>query len=314
MWEPRSSNLRERRRRHHMSVWEQRTSQLRRHMQNSSQEAINKEEPPLLNPHASIFRRRKLLENSGLEKNEGEQGSKADRTQGEDSEQPVVGSNPCPSIREDQRTPSPRAKREWEEWHHKSFHGNCGLADQEGGGSVAFEERARLRQSQRRSRHRRVRTEAKENRSTIQETCPEGVSPAEGGEQKKNEEEKQALIEEGQVSVEELKSTNEVPANDSEFAVSPQEPNPAESHEESFKGKDTSPTEQDGSSLDTSEQALLGDLPMDTCRTISRSEPDLSSITTNTEKATESTTIMIDVQDSAVVQSEDLSLFLSAWQ
>ncbi|XP_048353770.1 LOW QUALITY PROTEIN: voltage-dependent R-type calcium channel subunit alpha-1E [Sphaerodactylus townsendi] len=302
MWEPRSSNLRERRRRHHMSVWEQRTSQLRRHMQNSSQEAINKEEPPLLNPHASIFRRRKLLENSGLEKNEGEQGSKADRTQGEDSEQPVVGSNPCPSIREDQRTPSPRAKREWEEWHHKSFHGNCGLADQEGGGSVAFEERARLRQSQRRSRHRRVRTEAKENRSTIQETCPEGVSPAEGGEQKKNEEEKQALIEEGQVSVEELKSTNEVPANDSEFAVSPQEPNPAESHEESFKGKDTSPTEQDGSSLDTSEQALLGDLPMDTCRTISRSEPDLSSITTNTEKATESTTIMIDVQDSAVVQ------------
>ncbi|XP_015263244.1 PREDICTED: voltage-dependent R-type calcium channel subunit alpha-1E-like [Gekko japonicus] len=301
MWEPRSSNLRDRRRRHHMSVWEQRTSQLRRHRQMSSQEAINKEEPPLLNPHASIFRRRKLLENSGLEKEEGEQGGKAERAQGEGSEQPqVLGSNPCPSIREDQRTPSPRAKREWEGWHHKSFHGNCGLADQEGGGSVAFEERARLRHSQRRSRHRRVRTEAKETRSASQETGPEEAIPAEG-EQKKSEEEKQALMEEGPVAAEE-ELTSEAPANDTPLAVPPQEPNPVESNLESFKGKEASPAEQSGGSPDTSEQALLGDLPADTCRTISRSEPDLSSITTNTEKVAESTTIMIDVQDSAVVQ------------
>ena len=33
-----------------MSVWEQRTSQLRRHMQMSSQEALNKEEAPPMNP------------------------------------------------------------------------------------------------------------------------------------------------------------------------------------------------------------------------------------------------------------------------
>ncbi|KAL8177449.1 UNVERIFIED_CONTAM: hypothetical protein K2H54_005928 [Gekko kuhli] len=301
---------RERRRRHHMSVWEQRTSQLRRHRQMSSQEAINKEEPPLLNPHASIFRRRKPLENSGPEKSEGEQGGKAERTQGEGSEQqPAPGSNPCPSIREDQRTPSPRAKRDWEGWHHKSFHGNCGLAEQEGGGSVAFEERARLRHSQRRSRHRRVRTEAKESRPAGQEAGPEEVSPAEG-EQKKNEEEKQALIEGGQAAAEELESANEAPASDALPAVPPQEPNPAESNLEPFGGsKDASPAEQSGGSLDASEQALLGDLPMDTCRTLSRSEPDLSSVTTNAEKVTESTTIMVDVQDSAVVQSEDLSLF-----
>ncbi|XP_077188352.1 voltage-dependent R-type calcium channel subunit alpha-1E isoform X6 [Paroedura picta] len=302
MWEPRSSNLRERRRRHHMSVWEQRTSQLRRHMQTSSQEGLNKEEPPLLNPHASIFRRRKVLENSGLEKNEEEQAGESERTQGEGSEQRALSSNPCPGIREDQRTPSPRARREWEQWHHKSFHGNCSLADQEGGGgSVAFEERARLRHSQRRSRHRRVRTEAKENRSASQETGTEEVTPAEG-EQKKTEEEKQALIEDGQGAAEELKSANEAPANDAQLVVPPQDPTPTEPHSESFKGKEASPTEPDGSSLDTSEQALLGDLPMDTCRTISRSEPDLSSIATNTEKATESTTIIIDVQDSAVVQ------------
>ncbi|XP_077188348.1 voltage-dependent R-type calcium channel subunit alpha-1E isoform X3 [Paroedura picta] len=293
---------RERRRRHHMSVWEQRTSQLRRHMQTSSQEGLNKEEPPLLNPHASIFRRRKVLENSGLEKNEEEQAGESERTQGEGSEQRALSSNPCPGIREDQRTPSPRARREWEQWHHKSFHGNCSLADQEGGGgSVAFEERARLRHSQRRSRHRRVRTEAKENRSASQETGTEEVTPAEG-EQKKTEEEKQALIEDGQGAAEELKSANEAPANDAQLVVPPQDPTPTEPHSESFKGKEASPTEPDGSSLDTSEQALLGDLPMDTCRTISRSEPDLSSIATNTEKATESTTIIIDVQDSAVVQ------------
>lgn len=33
-----------------MSVWEQLTSQLRRHMQMSSQEALNKEEAPPMNP------------------------------------------------------------------------------------------------------------------------------------------------------------------------------------------------------------------------------------------------------------------------
>ncbi|XP_010159014.1 PREDICTED: LOW QUALITY PROTEIN: voltage-dependent R-type calcium channel subunit alpha-1E-like, partial [Eurypyga helias] len=142
MWEPRSSHLRERRRRHHMWVWEQRPSQLRRHMQMSSQEGINKDEPPLINPHASIFRRKKPGDGVALEKCAEEQGA--------------------------------------------------------------------------------------------------------------------------------------------------QEPG---------RGKTGSLTEQDCSSPDTSEQALL-----EASRTVSRSEPDLSSITPNTEKATESTTIMIDVHDSAVVQ------------
>lgn len=67
--------------------------------------------------------------------------------------------------------------------------------------------------------------------------------------------------------------------------------------------------EQDCSSPDTSEQALLGGAALGASRTVSHSEPDLSSVTANTEKATESTTIMIDVQDSTVVQSEDHSLF-----
>ncbi|XP_053247291.1 voltage-dependent R-type calcium channel subunit alpha-1E isoform X2 [Podarcis raffonei] len=286
---------RERRRRHHMSVWEQRTSQLRRHMQMSSQEGINKDDPSLLNPHANAFRRRRLLENSGLEKNEEERAERSERANEEGPALQIPGSNPCPGSKEDQKSA----------WHHKSFHGNCDLNEQEGGASVTFEDRARLRQSQRRSRHRRVRTEAKENRSASQEAGPEAVSPAEGEqnqEQKKNEEEKEGLIEKEPVVGEELKRTNEAPAKDAEFAAAPQEPSPSEDRLELDKGKDASPTEQDGSSLDTSEQALLGDLPRETGRTISRSEPDLSSVTTNLEKATESTTIMIDVQDSAVVQ------------
>lgn len=104
-------------------------------------------------------------------------------------------------------------------------------------------------------------------------------------------------------------STNEAPAKDTEFSVASEETNPSDSHHDLKKSKDVSPADQD-SSLDTSEQALLCDLPMERGKAISRSEPDLSSVTTKMEKPTESTTIMIDIQDSAVVQSEELSFFL----
>uniref|UniRef100_A0A8D2J6P1 Voltage-dependent R-type calcium channel subunit alpha n=1 Tax=Varanus komodoensis TaxID=61221 RepID=A0A8D2J6P1_VARKO len=304
---------RERRRRHHMSVWEQRTSQLRRHMQMSSQEGLNKD-PPLLNPHASLFRRRKPLENSGPEKGEEEAAGRPERAAGdgqEQQQQQPPGPNACPSLRGEQRSPSPRARRE--QWQHKSFHGNCGLGEQDGGGSTGFEERARLRQSVRRSRHRRVRTEAREHRPAGPEAGAEAVSPAKAesnGEQKEKEEEKEALIEKEQVAGEELgRYVAPRPARASSLlsqggAVGSGccSDRPTKAHLGLDKEVAASPPEQDGSSLDTSEQALLGNLPRETGRTISRSEPDLSSISTNVDKATESTTIMIDVQDSTVVQ------------
>lgn len=158
---------RERRRRHHMSVWEQRTSQLRRHMQMSSQEGINKDEPPLINPHASIFRRKRPGE--GLEKCAEEHGK------AEGPEQPVPGANPGGG--ED------RTKRD--AWQQKSCHGNCEAGEQDGAGGSA-EDRARMRQSQRRSRHRRARLEGKDtagtlgSRSASQETGLEEASTAEG--------------------------------------------------------------------------------------------------------------------------------------
>ncbi|XP_064283701.1 voltage-dependent R-type calcium channel subunit alpha-1E isoform X1 [Passer domesticus] len=295
MWEPRSSHLRERRRRHHMSVWEQRTSQLRRHMQMSSQEGINKDEPPLINPHASIFRRKRPGEGVTLEKCAEEQG-KGER---EGPEQPVPGANPGGG---EDRT-SPRAKRDV--WQQKSCHGNCEPGEQDGAGG-SIEDRARMRQSQRRSRHRRARVEGKDtagilgSRSASQEMGLEEASAAEGtqdGDRRGDVAAAEALIPgEPEASGESIR-TNGVPAGDADLIGSTKKGSPPHVVPELSQGKTGTLTEQDCSSPDTSEQALL-----EPSRSVSRSEPDLSSITPNTEKATESTAIMIDVHDSAVVQ------------
>ncbi|GAB0192770.1 voltage-dependent R-type calcium channel subunit alpha-1E [Grus japonensis] len=294
---------RERRRRHHMSVWEQRTSQLRRHMQMSSQEGINKDEPPLINPHASIFRRKKPGDAVTMEKCAEEQGGKGERPPAEGPEQPAPGANPGGG--EDRRSPSPRAKRDKEPWHQKSCHGNCEPGEQDGAGG-GVEDRARMRQSQRRSRHRRARMEGKEpagalgSRSASQEMGLEEASPTEGaqdGDQRGDMAAAEALIQ-GQLEASgEPVRTNGVPAGDAELVGTTKEGSAPQAAPEPPRGKIGSPTEQDCSSLDTSEQALL-----EASRTVSRSEPDLSSITPNTEKATESTAITIDVPDSAVVQ------------
>ncbi|XP_030809276.1 voltage-dependent R-type calcium channel subunit alpha-1E isoform X2 [Camarhynchus parvulus] len=286
---------RERRRRHHMSVWEQRTSQLRRHMQMSSQEGINKDEPPLINPHASIFRRKRPGEGVTLEKCAEEQG-KAER---EGAEQPVPGANPGSG---EERT-SPRAKRDM--WQQKSCHGNCEPGEQDGAGG-SMEDRARMRQSQRRSRHRRARVEGKDtagilgSRSASQEMGLEEASTAEGtqdGDRRGDVAAAEALIPgEPEASGESIR-TNGIPAGDADLIGTAKRGSPPHVAAELCQGRTGTLPEQECSSPDTSEQALL-----EPSRSVSRSEPDLSSITPNTEKATESTAIMIDVHDSAVVQ------------
>ncbi|XP_009319003.1 PREDICTED: voltage-dependent R-type calcium channel subunit alpha-1E [Pygoscelis adeliae] len=308
MWEPRSSHLYVGRRRPLMSVWEQRTSQLRRHMQMSSQEGINKDEPPLINPHASIFRRKKPGDGVTLEKCAEEQGGKGERPPAEGPEQPAPGANPGSG--EDRRSPSPRAKRDKELWHQKSCHGNCEAGEQDGaGGSIG--NRARMRQSQRRSRHRRARMEGKEpasalgSRSASQEVGLEEASPTEGaqdGDQCGDAAAAEALIQgDLEASGEPIRLVLREGIlhfpRDAELVGTTEEGSPLQAVPEPPRRKTGSLTEQDCSSLDTSEQALL-----EASRTVSRSEPDLSSVTPNTEKATESTTIMIDVHDSAVVQ------------
>nr|XP_047910201.1 voltage-dependent R-type calcium channel subunit alpha-1E isoform X8 [Anser cygnoides] len=296
MWEPRSSHLRERRRRHHMSVWEQRTSQLRRHMQMSSQEGINKDEPPLINPHASIFRRKKPGDGVALEKCDEEQGGKGERPPAEGPEQPAPGTKPGSG--EDRRSPSPRARRDKELWHQKACHGNCEPGEEGAGGGI--EERARMRQSQRRSRHRKARMEGKDpalgSRSGSQEMGLEEASPTEGAQDGDRRGDAAAALDliqgEPEASGEPARTNGVLAEEGSPPAAAPEPP----------RGLEGSLGEQDCSSPDTSEQALLGGASLGASRTVSRSEPDLSSVTANTEKATESTAIMIDVQESAVVQ------------
>uniref|UniRef100_A0A803XZB5 Voltage-dependent R-type calcium channel subunit alpha n=1 Tax=Meleagris gallopavo TaxID=9103 RepID=A0A803XZB5_MELGA len=284
MWEPRSSHLRERRRRHHMSVWEQRTSQLRRHMQMSSQEGINKDEPPLINPHASIFRRKKPGDGVALEKCDEEQGGKGERPPAEGPEQ---------------RSPSPRARRDKEMWQHKACHGNCEPGEEGAGGGI--EERARMRQSQRRSRHRKARMEGKEltgaleSRAGSQEMGLEEPCPAEGMQDGERRGDAAAALDLIQGEPEASRDPTRLVAGGHFGSLPASAPEPA-------RGMEGSLGEQDCSSPDTSEQALLGGAALGASRTVSHSEPDLSSVTANTEKATESTTIMIDVQDSTVVQ------------
>ncbi|GAB1285557.1 Voltage-dependent R-type calcium channel subunit alpha-1E [Apodemus speciosus] len=320
MWEPRSSHLRERRRRHHMSVWEQRTSQLRRHMQMSSQEALNKEEAPPMNPlnplnplsplnplnaHPSLYRRPRPIEGLalglGLEKCEEERISRGGSLKGE------LGG--LTSALDNQRSPLSLGKRE-PPWLPRSCHGNCDPTQQEAGGGetvVTFEDRARHRQSQRRSRHRRVRTEGKESasasrsRSASQErSLDEGVS-IEG--EKEHEPQSGHRSKEPTIHEEErtqdLRRTNSlmVPRGSGLVGALDEAETPlVQPQPELGVGKDAALPEQEAEG--SSEQALLGDVQLDVGRGISQSEPDLSCMTANMDKATtESTSVTVAIPD-----------------
>uniref|UniRef100_A0A673V4B7 Voltage-dependent R-type calcium channel subunit alpha n=1 Tax=Suricata suricatta TaxID=37032 RepID=A0A673V4B7_SURSU len=318
MWEPRSSHLRERRRRHHMSVWEQRTSQLRRHMQMSSQEALNKEEAPPMNPlnplnplsplnplnaHPSLYRRPRPIEGMGLglEKCEEERISRGGSLKGDGGD--------LSSVLDNQRSPLSLGKRE-PPWLARPCHGNCDSTQQEAGGGetvVTFEDRARHRQSQRRSRHRRVRTEGKErsstsrSRSASQERSLDEAGPTE--EEKDRESRgshggKEPTIQEEERG-QDLRRTNSLMVSrGSGLAGALDEANMplVQPQPELEMGKDTALTEQETEG--SSEQALLGNVQLDMGRAISQSEPDLSCVTTNTDKATtESTSVTVAIPD-----------------
>ncbi|XP_038204939.1 voltage-dependent R-type calcium channel subunit alpha-1E isoform X2 [Arvicola amphibius] len=320
MWEPRSSHLRERRRRHHMSVWEQRTSQLRRHMQMSSQEALNKEEAPPMNPlnplnplsplnplnaHPSLYRRPRPIEGLalglGLEKCEEERISRGGSLKGS------VGG--LTSALDNQRSPLSLGKRE-PPWLPRSCHGNCDPTQQEAGGGetvVTFEDRARHRQSQRRSRHRRVRTEGKESasvsrsRSASQErSLDEGLS-IEG--EKEHESQGSHRSKEPTIHEEErtqdLRRTNSlmVPRGSGLVGALDEAETPlVQPQPELEVGKDAALAEQEAEG--SSEQALLGDVQLDVGRGISQSEPDLSCMTANMDKVTtESTSVTVAIPD-----------------
>ncbi|XP_055964118.1 LOW QUALITY PROTEIN: voltage-dependent R-type calcium channel subunit alpha-1E [Sorex fumeus] len=296
---------RERRRRHHMSVWEQRTSQLRRHMQMSSQEALNKDDGPPLNPlnplnplsplnplnaHPSLYRRPRAGEGLGR------------------CEEERVGRGGSLKVGFGDRPHSPLAPgRREPPWPARPCLGNCEAAPAEagaggGGGAeppAAFEDRARHRQSQRRSRHhRRVRLEGRDpasssrSRSASQERGLDEADPPADGEPLGG---KQPPIQEEERGPD-LRRTNSLMVAGSaglgralEDAENPLLPPPAELE----AGREAEP-EAEGSS----EQALLADVQLDIGRGISHSEPDLSCATSPTDKAgTESTSVAVAIPD-----------------
>ncbi|XP_039105251.1 voltage-dependent R-type calcium channel subunit alpha-1E isoform X2 [Hyaena hyaena] len=318
MWEPRSSHLRERRRRHHMSVWEQRTSQLRRHMQMSSQEALNKEEAPPMNPlnplnplsplnplnaHPSLYRRPRPIEGLGLglEKCEEERVSRGGSLKGDGRD--------LSSALDNQRSPLSLGKRE-PPWLARPCHGNCDSTQQEAGGGetvVTFEDRARHRQSQRRSRHRRVRTEGKEpsstsrSRSASQERSLDEGGPTEGEKDREprgSHGGKEPTIQEEERGQDLRRTSSLMVPRGSGLAGALDEANTplVQPQPELEMGKDSGLMEQEPEG--SSEQALLGHVQLDMGRALSHSEPDLSCVTANTDKATtESTSVTVAIPD-----------------
>ncbi|KAM9212158.1 voltage-dependent R-type calcium channel subunit alpha-1E isoform 2-T2 [Dugong dugon] len=315
MWEPRSSHLRERRRRHHMSVWEQRTSQLRRHMQMSSQEALNKEEAPPMNPlnplnplsplnplnaHPSLYRRPRPIEGLGLEKCEEERISRGGSLKGDGGD--------LSSALDNQRSPLSLGKQELP-WLARPCHGNCDPTQQEAVGGetvVTFEDRARHRQSQRRSRHRRVRTEGKEpssasrSRSVSQERGLDEDVPTDGEKDREprgSHGAKEPAIQEKE-RAQDLRRTNSLMVSRGSGlagAIDEADTSLVPPHPELEVGKDEALMEQEPEG--SSEQALLGHVQLDVGRPISQSEPDLSCIAANTDKATESTSVTVAIPD-----------------
>ncbi|XP_078499591.1 voltage-dependent R-type calcium channel subunit alpha-1E [Lissotriton helveticus] len=190
----------DRRKRHTMSVWEQRTSQLRRHMQMNSQEAIANEEPAGLNPQSSLYRKTHVLHGPVTEKGEGPM-LKEDLPI-EKAPDDSLNIHPSLSTSEGLGSPSLRTKKE--HWRHKSYHGNCEGREHEG---MTVEDVVRRRQSQRRSRHRKARESREVSGGTSDSTSAsrerglDEVSPGEGvqeGLERRNEEKPGMAQEQGE--------------------------------------------------------------------------------------------------------------------
>ncbi|XP_073449447.1 voltage-dependent R-type calcium channel subunit alpha-1E isoform X4 [Aquarana catesbeiana] len=279
-----SSVEKDRRKRHNMSIWEQRTSQLRRHIQMSSKEGLQNEELTALNPHSSIYRKTKLEEES-TEKVEGQQEERPGTEGHKDGEE------------------SPTQQNLREHWRQKSRHGNAENTEPNG---TTPEESIRRRQSQRRSRHRKVRTEGKEISSNPNSTS----ASQEGGlERVTTEDGKTPKEEKRNGEAKEVRETEEEPLssclkycedrNDRTVGCEGSIPNAAPLQEISHR-KNGSPPD-----LDCSEQALLGSMRSQE-ESPNPTSCSLADVSSSTERITESTVITLPdagmASDCTVVQ------------
>ncbi|XP_063284375.1 voltage-dependent R-type calcium channel subunit alpha-1E isoform X7 [Pelobates fuscus] len=275
---PNASALeKERRKRHTMSIWEQRTSQLRRHMQMSSQEAIQSEELTALNPHSSIYRKNKETDETTTEKGEANPDEK-------------LGISPVDGQKEGEESPSHKNLRE--NWRQKSKHGNAENSEPNG---TTPEDGMRRRHSQRRSRHRKARMEGREvssvpNSTTVsREGGLDKVTFEDGktsGEEKSNGSAKEMQVTEKEQFKRCTSSRYCEERNDRTAGCESTTPNAAPVQELN-QGKNGSPPD-----LDCSQQALLGSSQSqaESPNPTSCSLPDVSS---STERVTESTVITL---------------------
>ncbi|XP_040216179.1 voltage-dependent R-type calcium channel subunit alpha-1E isoform X1 [Rana temporaria] len=279
-----SSVEKDRRKRHNMSIWEQRTSQLRRHIQMSSKEGLQNEELTALNPHSSIYRKTKLEEES------------AEKVEGQQEEKPATEGH-----KDGEESPTQQNLRE--HWRQKSRHGNAENTEPNG---TTPEESIRRRQSQRRSRHKKVRTEGKEMSSNPNSTS----ASQEGGLEKVTTEDGKTPKEEKRNGeAKEVRETEEEPLssclkycedrNDRTVGCEGTIPNAAPLQEISHK-KNGSPPD-----LDCSEQALLGGMRSQE-ESPNPTSCSLADVSSSTERITESTVITLPdagmASDCTVVQ------------
>ncbi|KAM9325782.1 voltage-dependent R-type calcium channel subunit alpha-1E [Gastrophryne carolinensis] len=279
-----SSVEKELRKRHTMSIWEQRTSQIRRHIQMSSQEALQNDELKALNPHSSIYRKTKAIEESADENVDREQEEKLGVDNHKDGEE----SPSQPNLRE--------------HWRQKSKHGN---ENTEPNGTTP-DEAMRRKQSQRRSRHRKVRTEGKEIPSIPNSTS---ASREEGLERTTTDDGKLLKGEKGNDEAKETAAPEQHTSNrcirycedrnDRATGCGVTTPNSV-TLQEMNHGKNGSPPD-----MDCSEQALLSSLrsPEESPNPTSCSLADVSS---SMERITESTVVTLPdagmASDCTVVQ------------
>ncbi|KAM4640937.1 voltage-dependent R-type calcium channel subunit alpha-1E [Discoglossus pictus] len=273
-----SSVEKERRKRHTMSIWEQRTSQLRRHIQMSSQEAIQSEELAALNPHSSIYRKTKGGEEQPAEKDEGQKEEKLAVNPGD---VPVEGEE------------SPSHKNLREHWRQKSRHGNAENTEPNG---TTPEESIRRRQSQRRSRHRKARAEGREQTSTPNSTS----ASREGGLDKVTTDDSKVTTEDkSNGEAKEVRTAEEDPpkscpsvryceerGHDGSAGCEGTTTNEAPLQEPN-QGKNGSPPD-----MDCSEQALLSSLRSQ-AESPNPTSCSLADVSSSTERVTESTVITL---------------------
>ncbi|XP_053549925.1 voltage-dependent R-type calcium channel subunit alpha-1E [Bombina bombina] len=271
-----SSMEKDRRKRHTMSIWEQRTSQLRRHIQMSSQEAIQSEELTALNPHSSIYRKNKLAEEQTAEKTEGPEEDKPSVKAGE-------------TLMEGEESPSHKNLRE--QWRQKSKHGNTENTEPNG---TTPEDGIRRRQSQRRSRHKKARADGREQSSASNSTS---VSQEGGLDKATSEDGKTTAEEKSNGDIKEVRVTEESPQkscpssryceerkNDKTTTCEGTTPNTVQGLSQ---GKNGSPPD-----LDYSEQALLGSLQSQE-ESPNPTSCSLADVSSSNERITESTVITL---------------------